>query len=125
MVGPPGSNAIPAHPQSTALVTFEEMQQAVSRGCGAYFEAYVFATLFHLSHIIRSFEFAPVDGALDCSQDSTPNTSLESFGNRFWELNEQIRDDPHLGRCLLVPFDVKSTVSFSAEDQIYITTLSQ
>jgi hypothetical protein len=46
-----------------------------------------------------------------------------SFAERFWELNEKLRESPK--SRVLLPFDVKSTTSYIAGEQIYITTIGQ
>lgn len=71
----------------------------------------------------RSFEFAPVDGALRC--DIGDISSEHSFGDRLWTLIEEVEGNPHLQSQILLLFNEKSRISEHVEDQTYISTLSQ
>ncbi|KAJ5028130.1 hypothetical protein PSV08DRAFT_190909 [Bipolaris maydis] len=76
--------------------------------------------------VIRSFEFALADGALLATRGAQPLRG--SYTERFWRLNEEVRaargSQEHWAR-ILVLFDVKSSISGFAEDQIYITSTKQ
>jgi len=111
---------------------------------GFRYEGEVFDAIWNVIDVIRAFEFALVDGAIDISGHLAP-TSPQRFADRFWDLEEQRRlnaahgiqlvGDPgsfqgsvcetKLTRYKQVLFDVKSRVATAAEDQIYITTLQQ
>ncbi|KAJ6199179.1 hypothetical protein J3E72DRAFT_148811, partial [Bipolaris maydis] len=92
---------------------------------GTFFEAELFAALFSCP-VIRSFEFALADGALLATRGAQPLRG--SYTERFWRLNEEVRaargSQEHWAR-ILVLFDVKSSISGFAEDQIYITSTKQ
>ncbi|USP75476.1 uncharacterized protein yc1106_02750 [Curvularia clavata] len=93
---------------------------------GARFEAELFAVLFECPFVIRSFEFAPADGAIFATTDTTP--PIGTFGERFWQLNEHVRryrHGPKHSERRLVLFDAKSKISGKAEDQIYKTSVKQ
>ena len=68
---------------------------------GALYEGDIFSVLWRLPFVIRSFEFALADGALDCGNECAPDTS---YADRIWT-GEQRRMGA-LRRLLL--FDVKS-----------------
>lgn len=89
---------------------------------GALFEADIFTLLLGCPHIIRAFEFALTDGAVCCSVSPLPSGT---YSERFWELNEQVQQDPHLPTRTLLLFDVKSASSPDASKQVYHTTLRQ
>jgi hypothetical protein len=88
---------------------------------GARFEADIFSILLQIPDILRAFEFATVDGAIDLNAPA--RSSTVSFAYRFWDLDEHLRNDPDTAR--LVPFDVKSSTSGYAEGQKYLTTVEQ
>jgi len=107
---------------ATILASLDKL---LARNLGSQFEADVFAALFHRADVIRSIEFANIDGALDTSIPVVDSTSRpKSFADRFWDLEQRVNADPKRDQ-LLLPFDVKSRLSQRAEDQIYITSLLQ
>jgi hypothetical protein len=92
---------------------------------GTHLEAEVFAALLHCAFVVRSFEFALADGALYASEGPYPSGN---YTERFWQLNEQVRmfrNSTQHSRRALVLFDIKSSVSRHAQDQIYITQAQQ
>jgi len=96
---------------------------------GAVAEANVLVNLLDLRYVLRSFEFALADAAIDCS---TIATSPASFSERFWTIDEAFRKTyseveglPGNSALSLLLFDVKSKSSQEAEGQIYPTTVRQ
>jgi hypothetical protein len=88
---------------------------------GSQFEAIVFAALYSYPYALRSFEFAPADGAIDCTVENV--RPGRTFSERFLETRESIQLNPR--SRVLLPFDVKSKISYKAENQIYLTSLAQ
>ncbi|XP_014559609.1 hypothetical protein COCVIDRAFT_24093 [Bipolaris victoriae FI3] len=103
-----------------------EIDSCINRNRGTHFEAEIFSHLSCCPFVLRSYEFAIADGALYATLNSEPPTG--SYTERFWQLNEQVRmlrnTSEHWKR-ILVPFDIKSSVSNRPEDQRYITTVRQ
>ena len=86
---------------------------------GAVFEGDIFAVLASLPYIVRSFEFAVADGALDCGHSFPPNAT---YADRFWAVEQE--QLPTIPKNLLL-FDVKSSNTPLAGDQYYNTTIHQ
>ena len=86
---------------------------------GAVFEGDIFAVLASLPYIVRSFEFAAADGALDCGHSFPPNAT---YADRFWAVEQE--QLPTIPKNLLL-FDVKSSNTPLAGDQYYKTTIRQ
>jgi hypothetical protein len=97
------------------------MSSFITGRCGARFEAELFAAILDCPFVIRSFEFAPADGALFATINVDPPT--RTCSERFWELNKEGRRTRYTDRKL--DAGVKSTASFRVEDQIYITPIRQ
>lgn len=77
------TNAISFPPQSVRPL---EVVDVLIKFRGALFEGDVFSVLWHLPFVIRSFEFALADGALDCNssgEDISPDDSPSSWADRF------------------------------------------
>lgn len=98
---------------------------------GSALEADVFSILRHSPYVVRSFEFAVADGAIVCTEDFE-FLPADSFAERFHKVADTVPEllnlidpakptTPHR----LVPFDVKSTVSRFAGQQLFHTTLAQ
>ena len=85
---------------------------------GSAYEGDVFAILRLSPYIIRAFEFALADGAIDCSKWLDPKLS---YAERFWDLYQRRYSEP----STLLLFEVKSTVGTKAGEQHYITNVSQ
>lgn len=99
----------------------EVLQKVILNNRGAIYEGDVFSVLQHSPYVVRSFEFAVADGCISCDQEFDPSTN---FADRLWEAIRNARSQegkPHR----LVLFDIKSTVSETAGDQVYITTHRQ
>ena len=90
---------------------------------GALFEGNIFSALWHLPFVVRSFEFALVDGTLDCNNDFTG----ASYADRLWEVNQRSRREAVSGTTpnKLLHFDVKSSTAQDAGKLYYITTSQQ
>ncbi|EMD95255.1 hypothetical protein COCHEDRAFT_1201645 [Bipolaris maydis C5] len=103
-----------------------DVDSCIKRNRGTHFEAEIFSHLSCCPFVLRSYEFAIADGALYATPNSEPPTG--SYTERFWQLDEQVRmfrnTSKHWSR-VLVPFDIKSSVSNRPEDQRYITTVRQ
>ncbi|KAK3703977.1 hypothetical protein LTR37_014080 [Vermiconidia calcicola] len=84
---------------------------------GASYEGDVFSALRRSRFVVRSFEFALADGAIDCTRTHTDR----SYAERFWTLHDQRYLDP----SQLLLFDVKSTIGDKAGDQVYVGNLVQ
>lgn len=90
---------------------------------GAELEGDIFSVLRQSPYVLRSFEFAVADGAVDCTRSFDSQTS---FADRFWLADQQQRDpDPSDEPSKLLFFDVKSTTSAVAGHQIYETSINQ
>ncbi|KAH3968351.1 hypothetical protein HBH98_172240 [Parastagonospora nodorum] len=104
----------------------ESLDSFVTRRRGTFFEAEIFHALRDCAFVLRSFEFALVDGALFATVGDSPPPG--NYTERFWALNEQVRmtrgSHEHWAR-ILVLLDLKSSTSRQAEEQVYITTLRQ
>lgn len=111
--------SLPAWP-SSAVNSMNVLDRLVLQNRGAVYEGDVFSILQASPFIVRSFEFAQADGAIDCSNQFSPETN---FADRFWETDQRLRLVPSSTELLL--FDVKSKVSQYAGDQIYSTSIGQ
>ena len=89
---------------------------------GALYEGDVFSVLYKSPFVVRSFEFAIADGAIDCTSSFPPGTS---FADRFWDIDQRLRVEPTMTRSKLLLFDVKSKISRYAGEQIYNSTTNQ
>jgi hypothetical protein len=111
--------------------TIGQLIPLITLNRGARFEADIFDLLLDYAHVVRSFEFAPADGAVCCSIHSTLHGT---YSDRFWQIDEmdnetyhdhrQTPTSPHHALCLS-PFDVKSNTALKAEGQVYVTTIRQ
>ena len=86
---------------------------------GAVLEGDIFTVLAPLPYVVRSFEFAVADGALDCDHGFPPHAT---YADRFWAVDQE--QLPTIPKNLLL-FNVKSTNCQLAGDQYYITTIRQ
>lgn len=104
----------------------EVLSAFISRRRGTFNEAEVFHAVRDSGFVFRSFEFARVDGAVLATDGAAPASG--NYTERFWDLNELVRmtrgSVEHRARKLVL-FDVKSSTSERAENQIYITTIWQ
>lgn len=85
---------------------------------GAVFEGDVFSVLRHCPFIVRAFEFALADGAINCTCGYSPTMT---YAERVWELSQT----QLLNESQLLLFDVKSNIGQNAEKQIYFTNSRQ
>jgi len=113
------SASAPSWPPS-AVNSLDALDRLVLSNRGALYEGDIFSILKRSLFVIRSFEFALADGAIDCSGGCSPDTS---FADRFWDVDQELLLNPTSKKLVL--FDVKSKVSQSAGDQIYSTTVGQ
>ncbi|KAF2444541.1 hypothetical protein P171DRAFT_334392, partial [Karstenula rhodostoma CBS 690.94] len=88
---------------------------------GAVCEGDVFSILFSLEYVLRSFEFARVDGAL--CLDPPNHAPGATYADRFLSLWDHLSLFPRSQR--LVRFDVKSTTGLEAGSQNCKTRLGQ
>ena len=58
------------------------------------YEGDIFSVLWQSPFVVRSFEFALADGALDCANEFSPGTT---YADRFWEMGRKC-----MGRTLLL-----------------------
>lgn len=90
-------------------------------GCAsAYVEGDIFHLLRGLSHTIRSFELAPLDGAIECGHGF--EVDLE-YATRLWKTIQESTANPDSHELLY--FDVKCKFSRKHEDQSYFTSATQ
>ncbi|THW06077.1 hypothetical protein D6D25_08138 [Aureobasidium pullulans] len=89
---------------------------------GARFEGDLFSALRHSPYVVRSFEFALVDGAvaLDNTFDANSN-----YADRFWRIDQQQRNPDLRTENEMLYFDGKSSSSAVAEGQVFLTTIKQ
>lgn len=90
------------------------------RNSGSIHEGDVFSILASSPFVVRSGEFALMDGALDCT---SRHESDSSYASRYWEVNDRAADPSEAGD--LAGFEVKSCAFGEAGKQIYITTIAQ
>ena len=108
------------------------LERLILQNRGAVYEADVFSVLLRCPWVIRSFEFALADGAIDCRENSADDylatgfadeSPFQSYARRFFDC------DSHFGggeeECRLVLFDVKSTTARSAGSQRFFSTVGQ
>lgn len=91
----------------TSLATLDAL---VLHNRGGLYEAKLFQALLSSPYVVRSAEFAALDGAVDCSATYGQNVR---FAERFFDLWQAQRIKPHK----LLLFEVKSTVGREAETQ--------
>ncbi|KAF2442539.1 hypothetical protein P171DRAFT_497471 [Karstenula rhodostoma CBS 690.94] len=113
----------------------ELLRQVPLSNGGSRFEARAFAAMYHLPFVVRSAEFANVDGVLDCKtarrrsnacMHIDPASPATSFADRFYAMTRRASAHPSdPGLCTLVPFDVKGSASHKLHNQKYKTTLDQ
>lgn len=84
-------------------------------------EGDVFSVLFALEPVIRSFEFAPVDGAV--SLEAPIHAPRSTYAERLLAARNHLLKNPRTHR--FVQFDVKSTTGLEAGAQHPITGLRQ
>lgn len=103
--------ASPSIPSTLSYSSGLECIDPILASRSAVIEGDAFAATCDLPFVIRSREFAPVNGALDCTTQDLPRD--KSFADRLWNADER--------RLIAVipseylPFDVKSTNGGSAE----------
>jgi hypothetical protein len=112
--------SVPLSLPSAAVSSLDALDKLIFNNRGALYEGDIFSILKRSASVVRSFEFARADGAIDCSAEFPPETN---FADRFWAMDQRLRVDPTSTKLLL--FDVKSKVSQYAGDQIYSTTVGQ
>ncbi|KAI4238442.1 MAG: hypothetical protein LQ349_001122 [Xanthoria aureola] len=87
---------------------------------GTLYEADVFSVLRSCNFVLRGFEFAQADGALDCTNEYAPTAS---YADRLWDLNQRAKRGNAAQRLLL--FDAKMASSRYAGRQVFVTINSQ
>ena len=102
------------------MSSLQILERPILTGRGACHESDVFSVLWHTSSVVRAFEFAMADGAIDCSKESPEGTS---FAERLWSLDQELRLWPESHRILL--FDVKSSTYPTSDRQLYTTNKFQ
>jgi hypothetical protein len=98
----------------------KSLERFLAGSRAAVFEGDIFAILLACPYVVRSFEFAVADGALDCSKEYSTETG---FADRLWKVEQDLRSDSASHKLLL--FDVKSSSARDAGEQVYITTIKQ
>jgi hypothetical protein len=98
----------------------EQVEKISLRNSGALHEGDIFSILANSPFVVRSGEFAVVDGALDCTR--TYNTAT-SWATRYWVVNDWAANP--LEASSLMSFEVKSCLVAEAGSQLYITTIAQ
>ena len=96
-----------------------ESLDVILNNSGAVFEGDIFTVLASVPYLVRSFEFAVADGALDCDNSFPPNAT---YADRFWAVDQA--QLPTIPKRLLL-FDVKSKIAQLAGDQYYVTSIRQ
>ncbi len=96
-----------------------ESLNVILHHCGAVSEGDIFTVLAPLPYVVRSFEFAVADGALDCDNSFPP---AATYADRFWAVEQE--QLPTIPKKLLL-FDVKSSICQLAGDQYYLTSIRQ
>ncbi|KAG9526325.1 hypothetical protein KCV07_g856, partial [Aureobasidium melanogenum] len=97
--------------------------EAITSARGSYYEGDIFAVLQKSPYVMRSFEFALADGAVDCTHRFDQSLS---YAARHWQVKQRQQDlNPQQRPSDLLAFDVKSKISPVAGDQVYITTTQQ
>jgi hypothetical protein len=95
--------------------------EAIYHRRGAIFEAIIFSFLFDNAQVIRSFEFALADGAIDCLSAFNKG---ESWADRHHIVSQDVKRQPGIKRFLY--FDVKSKTSAAvAGTEVYSTNVLQ
>jgi hypothetical protein len=93
-----------------------------TRNYAAVCEGDVFSILFGLSFIVRSFEFAPIDGAV-CLDDPAGYGPQSTYAQRLLSTRHHMLKYPRSRR--FVQFDVKSTTGLEAGAQTSLTSVRQ
>ncbi|KAJ4345675.1 uncharacterized protein N0V89_011810 [Didymosphaeria variabile] len=94
-----------------------------TKNFAAVCEGNIFSILFPLDYIIRSFEFAPIDGAVCLDAPAYPPQS--TYAERLFSTRlHTLQDLPPRSRRF-VQFDVKSTTGLEAGAQHSVTGLRQ
>lgn len=114
----PKSQSATAPYLSSQIGVFESLEAPILNNRGARYEGDIFSVLWQSPYILRSWEFALADGAIDCNQHFELGTS---FVDRLWKTKSHFQS----GASKLLLFDVKSKVSREAGDQIYNTSARQ
>ena len=118
-------------PLHKPILMFEQLSAATWRiflRLGAAYEADIFSILRGSPSIIRSFEFALADGAIDCTVEYPDEMN---YAERFCDVTQHLRVGLESRGELeselrsLVLFDIKSTVAEEAQHQAYIITRAQ
>ena len=100
-------------------VLLKALFKSIVHNRGAVFEGDVFSVLRRSPSIVRAFEFAPADGAIDCTREYDEGSN---FADRFWILNQNQRVETQ--PSVLVLFDVKSSITHDPRHQKYQTFTS-
>lgn len=102
------------------MTSLTALDQQIVQNRGALYEGIVFEALLSSPYIVRSFEFAALDGVIDCS--GSYNVEV-NYADRFFDLWQRQRtlSRPHK----LVLFDVKSTTGRDAHSQRPTITATQ
>ncbi|KAJ4352266.1 uncharacterized protein N0V89_007613 [Didymosphaeria variabile] len=114
------STAGPARPPDGATALWA-MWPWASKNYAAVCEGDVFSVLFGLRHVVRNFEFAPVDGAVCLEEPGFPPQA--TYAQRLLSIRHRMLKDPHA--CRFVQFDVKSTTGLEAGSQTSLTAVRQ
>jgi hypothetical protein len=89
---------------------------------GSLGEGDIFAVLSRNEHVVRSFEFAAVDGGIVLEKPE--HTLGATYAERFLCLWDHMQsDEPHSRR--IIPFDAKSSTGLEAGAQTYYTRSNQ
>lgn len=108
----------PSTSSHTGFLQPLEALNIILRSRGARYEGDVFSVLWQSPYILRSWEFALVDGAIDCNEEFKLGTS---FVDRLAQVKSRFLPESRK----LVRFDIKSKISQEAGDQIYNTSTHQ
>ena len=105
------------------LIATWALEAFIRQGRGALSEGDIFATLVDDKRVLYSFEFGTVDGALTISSQLLPEGA--SYVERLERLT-QTKNDPNIENLNdLILFDIKSSTSRVAGEQVYVTPILQ
>ena len=102
------------------LEPLELIGRRIFQSRGILYEGDIFSILLHSPFVIRAFEFALADFAIDCTRTYD---KAQSFAQRFWTVYQH--GSPKPGSSDLLLAEVKCSVAGAAGSQAYITTRAQ
>lgn len=109
------------------LALQKEYLRAISgvTNIGSRYEGDVFSVLMKSPYVVRSFELALVDGAVDCTNAFNEPDSW-NYADRLWTAEyRQQNPDPRQVPSEFLPFDVKSVTASPAGHQEFVSSAQQ